>query len=169
MKPFVRLAVPLGVVIDTVFAPIVPAGVTAVTVVELTTLTEVAATPPIVTELAPVKFVPVIVIAVPPATDPALGATDEIVGGSETCAVYAFASVPTPNGVVTTTEYRPAASAGAVAVIVVALTTTTLVAATPPIATEVAPLKPVPVIVIEVPPVVEPEFGVTDPTVGPAM
>ena len=53
--------------------------------------------------------------------------------------------------------------------IVVALTTTALVAATPPIATEVAPLKPVPEIVIEVPPVVEPEFGVTDAMVGPAM
>ena len=71
---------------DTVFAPIVPAGVTAVTVVELTTLTEVAATPPIVTELAPVKFVPVIVIAVPPAVDPVFGLTDEIVG-SETGAL----------------------------------------------------------------------------------
>jgi len=68
------------VVIDTVFAPIVPAGVTAVTVVELTTLTEVAATPPIVTELAPVRFVPVIVIAVPPLVDPVFGLTAEIVG-----------------------------------------------------------------------------------------
>ncbi len=66
MNPLVRLAVPPGVVTDTVFAPIVPAGVTAVTVVELTTLTDVAATPPIVTELVPVRFVPVIVIAVPP-------------------------------------------------------------------------------------------------------
>ena len=65
---------------DTVFAPAVPAGVTAVAVVELTTLTDVAATPPIVTELAPVKFVPVIVIAVPPLVDPVFGLTDEIVG-----------------------------------------------------------------------------------------
>ncbi len=65
---------------DTVFAPIVPAGVTAVTVVALTTLTEVAASPPIVTELAPVKFVPVIVIAVPPLVGPTFGETDEIVG-----------------------------------------------------------------------------------------
>ena len=80
MKPLVRLAVPPGVVTDTVFAPAVPAGVTAVTVVELTTLTEVAATPPIVTELAPVKFVPVIVIAVPPLVGPTFGETDEIVG-----------------------------------------------------------------------------------------
>jgi hypothetical protein len=68
------------VVTDTVFAPAVPAGVTAVTVVELTTLTEVAATPPIVTELAPVKFVPVIVIVVPPESGPVFGLTDEIVG-----------------------------------------------------------------------------------------
>ncbi len=80
MNPLVRFAVPPGVVIDTVFAPIVPAGVTAVTVVELTTLTEVAATPPIVTELVPVRFVPVIVIAVPPLVDPVFGLTDEIVG-----------------------------------------------------------------------------------------
>ena len=67
---------------DTVFAPIVPAGVTVVTVVELTTLTEVAATPSIVTELVPVKFVPVIVIAVPPVVGPVFGATDEIVGAA---------------------------------------------------------------------------------------
>ena len=79
MNPLVRL-VPPGVVIDTVFGPSVPAGVTAVTVVALTTLTEVAATPPIVTELAPVKFVPVIVIAVPPLVGPVFGLTDEIVG-----------------------------------------------------------------------------------------
>ena len=71
---------PPGVVTDTVFAPIVPAGVTAVTVVELTTLTEVAATSSIVTELAPVRFVPVIVIAVPPVVDPVFGLNDEIVG-----------------------------------------------------------------------------------------
>ena len=66
--------------IDTVLPPAVPAGVTAVTVVELTTLTEVAATPSIVTELAPVRFMPVIVIAVPPVVRPTFGETDEIVG-----------------------------------------------------------------------------------------
>ena len=81
VKPLGRFAVPPGVVTDTVFAPSVPAGVTAVTVVELTTLTEVAATPPIVTALVPVKFVPVIVIAVVPTVEPLLGETDEIVGG----------------------------------------------------------------------------------------
>ena len=81
MNPLVRFAVPPGVVNDTVVTPIVPAGVTAVTVVAFTTLTEGAATPPIGTELAPVKFVPVIVIAVPPVVGPVFGLTDEIVGG----------------------------------------------------------------------------------------
>ena len=80
MNPFVRLAVPPGVVTDTVFAPEVPAGVTAVTVVAFTTDTLVAALPPTVTELVPVRFVPVIVIAVPPAVGPTFGVTDEIEG-----------------------------------------------------------------------------------------
>jgi hypothetical protein len=80
VNPFVRFAVPPGVVSDTVFAPEVPAGVTAVTVVEFKTDTLVAAVPPIVTLDVPVRFVPVIVIAVPPAVEPEFGATDEIVG-----------------------------------------------------------------------------------------
>ena len=71
---------PPGVVTDTVFAPAVPAGVTAVTVVAFTTDTLVAAVPPIVTLVVPVRFVPVIVIGVPPAVEPEFGATDEIVG-----------------------------------------------------------------------------------------
>jgi hypothetical protein len=80
VNPFVRFAVPSGVVTDTVFAPAIPAGVTAVTVVLFTATTEVAATPPIVTELVPARFVPVIVIAVPPASGPEFGVTDAIVG-----------------------------------------------------------------------------------------
>ena len=65
---------------DTFAAPAEPAGVVAVTVVELTTDTLVAALPPTVTELVPVRFVPVIVIAVPPAVGPTFGVTDEIEG-----------------------------------------------------------------------------------------
>jgi hypothetical protein len=80
VNPFVRFAVPPGVVTDTVFAPAVPAGVTAVTVVELTTDTLVAALPPTVTLDVPVRLVPVIVIAVPPAVGPTFGVTDEIEG-----------------------------------------------------------------------------------------
>ncbi len=66
----------------TLFAPAVPAGVSAVTLVAETTTTLVAATPPTVTLLAPVRFVPVIVIDVPPRVEPLLGLTDVIVGGT---------------------------------------------------------------------------------------
>ena len=65
---------------DTFAAPAVPAGVTAVTIVELTTDTLVAALPPTVTLDVPVRLVPVIVIAVPPAVGPTFGLTDEIEG-----------------------------------------------------------------------------------------
>ena len=61
-----KLAVPPGVVTATLFAPTVPVGVTAVTLVDETTTTLVAATPPTVTLVAPVKFAPVIVIGAPP-------------------------------------------------------------------------------------------------------
>jgi len=80
VKPPARLAVPPGVVIATVLAPTVPAGVTAVTVDELTTVTDVAATPPTVKLVAPVRFVPVSVIVVPPVVGPDVGVTDVIVG-----------------------------------------------------------------------------------------
>ena len=68
-------------VTDTLFAnPAVPAGVTAVMLVAETSTTLVAATPPTVTLVAPVRFVPVIVIAVPPRVEPLVGLTDVIVG-----------------------------------------------------------------------------------------
>ena len=41
-----------------------------------------AGTPPTVTLLAPVRFVPVIVIDVPPRVEPLVGLTDVIVGGT---------------------------------------------------------------------------------------
>jgi hypothetical protein len=71
---------PPGVVSDTIFAPALFAGVTAVTAVGLTTVKFAAGTPPIVTAVVPVKSVPVIVIAVPPAIGPAVGPTDAIIG-----------------------------------------------------------------------------------------
>jgi hypothetical protein len=51
-------------------------------------------------------------------------------------------------------------------VIVVALLTVNVVAAVPPKVTEVAPVKPVPVIVTTVPPAVGPMFGVKLVNVG---
>ena len=78
VNAFSAVAVPSGVVTATLFAPAVPAGVTAVMLVEETTTTLVAAMPPTVTLIAPVKFAPVIVIAVPPAVAPEFGVTDEM-------------------------------------------------------------------------------------------
>ena len=50
-------------------------------VVSVSTLKLVAFTPPKVTEVAPVKLVPVIVTFVPPNVEPEAGETEEIVGG----------------------------------------------------------------------------------------
>ena len=59
-------AVPPAVVTSTVLKPLLFAGVTAVMLVAEFTTKLVAGTPPTVTLLAPVRFVPVIVIVVPP-------------------------------------------------------------------------------------------------------
>ena len=64
---------PPVVVTTTLAVPAAPAGAVAVMEVLLATLKVVAATPPNVTLVAPVKFVPVRVTAVPPAVGPELG------------------------------------------------------------------------------------------------
>ena len=70
---------------------------------------------------------------------------------------------------VTTTSTTPAACAGAVAVIEVELTIVTEVATDPPIVTVAPELKPVPVIVTDVPPEVVPEEGEIPVTVGAGL
>ena len=132
--------------------------------VALTTTTLVAATPPTVTLLAPVKLVPVMVIAVPAVNGPDDGLTLAIVGAA--MYVNPLVEVALPNEVVTTTSFAPAAPAGVTAVMEVALTTTTVVAATPPTVTALAPVKLVPVMVIAVPPDKMPVLGLTDAIVG---
>jgi hypothetical protein len=69
---------------------------------------------------------------------------------------------------VTVTVTAPALPAGVVAVIDVLLTTTTFVAAALPNVTVAPVAKFVPVMVIAVPPVVGPLFGLTLATVGDA-
>ncbi len=78
------VAVPPAVVTDTLCAPAVPAGVSAVIWVAETTTTFVAATAPTFTLVALVKFVPVMVIAVAPVMGPEFGLTLEIVGAEIT-------------------------------------------------------------------------------------
>ena len=149
-------------------APAVPAGVFAVISVALETTTLVAATPLTVTLVAPVKLVPEIVIDVPPLVGPEVGLTVEMVGTGTATYVNAPSLVAVPPAVVTATLLAPAVPAGVLAVIDVALTTTTLVAATLLTVTLVAPVKLVPEIVIEVPPLVGPDVGLIVEIVGTA-
>ncbi len=62
-------------------APALSAGVIQVIVVLFTMLREVAANPPNVTKVAPLKFLPVIVTFVPPAMPPNDGEILLITGG----------------------------------------------------------------------------------------
>lgn len=147
------VAMPPGVV--TVTVPEVPAATTAVMLVAETTLNDAAAAPPKLTAVAPVKFVPIIVIVAPV---PPLSVNDEIVG-ARTKINPAFVAVPP--GVVTDT--LPEVPVATTAVILVAEPTAKEVAEVPPKLTAVAPVKSVPVIVM-VDPV--PPMGVNDEIVG---
>jgi hypothetical protein len=69
------MSTPLDVVTTIVTAPAVPAGVITVIEVSLTTVSEVPAFPPKVTDVAPVNRRPVIVTVVPPVVDPVAGRT----------------------------------------------------------------------------------------------
>ncbi len=73
------LAMPLAVV--KLILPVVPAATTAVILVALTTVNEVAEVPPKLTAVAPVKFVPVIVTVCPVPAD--VGLNDVIAGGGK--------------------------------------------------------------------------------------
>ena len=70
MKDENALLGPPIVVTITFTAPALLAGVIQVIVVLFTTLIDVAAKPPNVTDVAPVKFVPIIVVLVPPVVLP---------------------------------------------------------------------------------------------------
>ena len=158
MNALVLVSIPPAVVTVTSFTPAVPAGVIAVMLVALTTTTLVAETPPTFTLVAPVKFVPVMVIEVPPSVVPDVGETLVMVG-SGVMYVNALESIAVPPAVVTATLLAPAVPAGVFAVMEVLDTTTTFVAATPPTVTLLAPVKLVPVMEIVVPPSVVPDVG----------
>ena len=73
------MPVPPGLVTETV--PVAPAGTTALMVVALIKEKDVAAVPPKLTPVAPVKFVPVRVIVAPVAADVGV---NEVTVGPET-------------------------------------------------------------------------------------
>ena len=74
--------VPLGVVTSTLAVPALPAGVVAVMVVAFTTVTAVAAVPLNVTAVVPMKSLPVMVTACPPASGPDVALMDVTVGAA---------------------------------------------------------------------------------------
>ena len=72
--------VPLAFVTNTLAVPALPVGVVQVMLLSLTTVTLVAAVPPMVTAVAPVKFAPVIVTLAPPLSGPLDGEMEDTVG-----------------------------------------------------------------------------------------
>ena len=82
MKPFASVPdKPSGLITVTPNGPAAFDAVLAVRVVALTTVTLVAAAPPIVTVAPATKFVPETVIVVPPVVGPLAGLTLDTVGG----------------------------------------------------------------------------------------
>src|SRR5207237_932689 len=137
------VAVPPGLV--TLTGPVVAPPGPYATLFRSEVTVKVALTPLNDTDVAPVKFVPLIVTLVP--TGPLVGVRLAIVGGLTT--VNELALVAVPPGVVTLSG-PVVAPAGTVAWIAVA-EVTVKVALTPLNVTEVAPLKFVPLIVTLVP------------------
>jgi hypothetical protein len=138
----------------TLTLPDAPDPTTAVMLVAELTVNDVAATPPKLTAVAPVKLVPVIVIEV--LMPPLMGLKEIIVGGGGTNVNSALVAIPA--GVVILTA--PDAPFPTTAVMVVGFTTTKDEAGIPPKLTAVAPVKLVPVIVTIV--AVVPLAGVKD-------
>jgi hypothetical protein len=159
MKLVALVAVPPG--LDTRIRPVVaPLGTVAVIRVALFTVKD-AATLLNVTEVAPVKFDPLILTDVP--TRPLVGLNEVIVGPPELVTLKLLELVAVPWGVVT--RIRPSvAPFGTCAVMRLALLTLND-AATLLNVTEVAPVKFDPLIVTEVP--TGPLVGLNEVIVGP--
>ena len=156
VKLLEELAVPPGVVTD--IFPVAPFPTTAVMLVALTTVKEVAAVPPKLTVVAPVKSVPVMVTISPVAADDGV---NELIVGAE-IKVKLLEEIAVPPGVVI--DITPVVPLATTAVMLVALTTVKEVAAVPPKLTAVAPVKSVPVMVTVSP--VAADVGVNEAMVG---
>jgi hypothetical protein len=160
VKPSVSVFVPPLVVTTTLTAPALPGGV-----VQMIDVSESAVMshefPPTVT-VAPPRFVPVMVMEVPPPVEPDVGLTAPMLGA----ATYEnpSVSVAEPLPVVTTTLTDPTDPDGVLHVTDDEDETETA-HVLPPTVT-VAPERLAPLIVMAVPPDVGPEFGLTEFTVG---
>ena len=162
--------VPPAVVTVTSPVPAVPAGVVAVIEVLDPTAKLVAATPPNFTPVAPLKALPVMVTVWPPATGPELGETLLTVGAGARYVNRSFTDVAlVPAAVVTVTSTLPGVPAGEVAVMEPSPFTVNESAGDVPKLTLVAPVKPAPLMVTVVAPLVPPLFGEMPVTCGPKV
>lgn len=137
----------------------IPAGIVALIVVGETTV-NAEARPPIATSDVPVKFVPVIVIVVP--GEPLVGEKPVIVGTGDKTVNVVRPLVAVPLGVVMLTT--PDAALAGTVTLTVPSRLTVYVAGAPPILTDVAPVRFVPVTIMTVPGA--PEVGVKPVIVG---
>jgi hypothetical protein len=160
-KSVALVAVPPGVV--TVILPVVAPAGTVVTIWFAVFDVIVAVVPLNFTEVAPVRFVPVMITEVP--TGPELG-VNEVMVGTEAVPTVKFVALSAVPLAVVTLMGPVVAPAGTVVTICVALFDV-IVAVVPLNFTEVAPVRFVPVMVTGVP--TGPEVGVNDVMVGLAQ
>ena len=145
--------------------PAACAGELAVICVSEFTVKLAAAVPPKLIAVTVVRREPVMVTDVPPAVVPAVGLT-EVTTGIPKVYFEPAEVAEVPAALVAVMSTVPAASAGDVAVIWVSELTVKLVAAVLPKLTAVTLIKPVPVMVTDVPPAVVPAAGLTDVITG---
>ena len=155
------VAVPPGVV--TVMRPVVAPDGTVVMILVGEVTVKAAATPLNVTDVAPVKFEPLISTEVP--TGPEVG-ENELIAGADPVETWKFcALVAVPAGVVTV--MRPVVAPEGTVAVILPDQFTVKAAATPLNVTSVAPSKFDPLITTEVP--TGPEFGENELIVGGAL
>ncbi len=159
-----EVPVPPTVLTEILTVPAPCALVLAMILVDPVTRKVVAGVVPNVTDVAPVKLLPVMVTVVPPEVEPLVGVKLVMTGGA-TNTKYAD-EVAVPEGVVTLILSLPAESALVLAKILVVPVTWKVVAVVAPNLTEVAPFRLVPMMVTVVPPEVGPLVGVKLVMVG---
>ncbi len=145
--------------------PAAAAAVVAVIDVSELTVNDDAAVAPKLTADALVKSLPVMVTTVPPAVVPAFGLMAATTGTPKVNRSAAEVAL-VPAALATVTCTGPAVAASVVAVIDVSELTVNELAAVAPNLTAVALANPEPVMVTDVPPAVEPAFGLTAVTSG---
>jgi hypothetical protein len=131
-----------------------------------TTVRSVPGTLPKVTSVAPDRWLPLIVISVPPSADPVAGETASTLGVAAYSKAAAGTTAVVPPSVVTRTSTGPIPPAGGATTLMRSGETVTTRASASPMVTRLAPSRSVPVTETRVPPACEPEAGEIPSTTG---